>query len=114
VEGQDPPPADLLFERLSAEDVAREEQDMRRTNPVPDDCIHVELPKPQMRGWGKLWVALGEALGKPGYWVAEQWDQNGEELNARWTTEVPGRTGPSNLTEILKQLREQGWRVYRT
>jgi hypothetical protein len=28
LEGQDPPPTDLLFERLPAEDVAREEQDM--------------------------------------------------------------------------------------
>jgi hypothetical protein len=38
---------------------------MERTNPVPDGYTHVELPKPQVRGWDKFWATLGEALDEP-------------------------------------------------
>jgi hypothetical protein len=36
-----------------------------RSSEVPEGYTHVELPKPQVRGWDKLWGTLGEALDEP-------------------------------------------------
>jgi hypothetical protein len=64
LEGQDPPPPDLLFERLPAEDVAREEQDVtsiiRRRF---DDRAHKALDM----GWQTLTLC-----GKRGNWLNGQ------------------------------------------
>ena len=46
-----------------------------------------------------------------GYWVAERWEDG--ELMARWTSRELSSTGPFNLIDILPELQEQGWKVYK-
>jgi hypothetical protein len=36
-----------------------------RTNPIPDDKVHVELPPVQVRGWDRIFAILTETFDKP-------------------------------------------------
>jgi hypothetical protein len=53
-----------------------------------------------------------------GHWVAEYVildPIHGSQVWARWTTEQPGRTGPSQLTsEVFRRslARQLGWQVW--